>query len=160
MWFETEDDINIVGTTLTITWGVDVLVEEQVFNTWIDIEINTWDEDLTWLEELNLEIEKILWTDDESDVIDWSITWNVLEEEFNEDEEIVEEEVLTWSIQNIEELTWANGKDIDLHIDPESEELTWDIAVWNDTEIVDPEFTWLTDTDYDQIENVFWNLVE
>jgi hypothetical protein len=152
---ESEEEINISGTTLTITWDVDGLV----FNTWVDVEIDNWEEDLTWLEELNLEIEKILGTDEGSEMITWFITWEVLEEEF------LEEDSLTWIVEEWEGFTWVNGKEVELDIEDGIEEVTWDIVTWNivtwvDIEVVQPQPVWLTDLDDQQVRDVFWNLVE
>ncbi len=159
IWSDTQEEINIIGTTLTITWDVDVLIEETDTDTGFvennDVD-NTGDEDLSWLEELNLEIEKILWTDE-------SWTWEILEDEFTEDEFIEDEQILTWNlltgdIEANNELTWANGKDINL--EEESEVSTWTVVTWVNIDDIDTTPAWLTDTDYQQMEDVFWNLVE
>ena len=155
IWSDKQEEINIIGTTLTITWDVDVLIENVEdninVNAWINTDVDETDDDLTWLEELNLEIEKILWTND-------SWTWELLEEEFTENEEILTWNLLTGYIEETNELTWANGKEVNL--DEETEELTWVVVTWSNIDDVDSTPAWLTDADYQQMEDIFGNLVE
>lgn len=155
VWSDKQEEINIIGTTLTITWDVDVLIENVEdninVNAWINTDVDETDDDLTWLEELNLEIEKILWTND-------SWTWELLEEEFTENEEILTWNLLTGYIEETNELTWANGKEVNL--DEETEELTWVVVTWSNIDDVDSTPAWLTDADYQQMEDIFGNLVE
>jgi len=57
----TWEDLNITWTTLSITWDIDVSNQ-------------TWENDNTWLEELNQEIEQILWFSDDKNI---SKTWEI-----------------------------------------------------------------------------------
>lgn len=137
MWSNIDEETNITGTTLAITWDVDVLIEDAV-----DDLDSTDDENLTWLEELNLEIEQILWTADDWTWDNIEVTWDVKNTE------------VTWDLKNIVELTWTNSKEINL----EDEE---DIAeTWTNIDNLDTTPVWLTDADYQQMEDVFGNLVE
>jgi len=129
-------DVSIVWTTVTITWDVDVLKDE------IDVWNNTWDKyiddsDLTWLEELNEEINSILNKED------W--TWEYIIQ--------IEDDILTGSV-----ISWNN--------EDTTAVITWDDVwgSWYDViytgNVVNPDNVELTDTDYKQMEDVFGNLVE
>lgn len=210
-WISQDTELNITGTTLMISGDIDVSIETG--------NMQDDEEDISWLEELNSEIDEILWTDDEK------MTWDIVDASMKEEdenldflwEETVENCIWEWGVANwtvspeyqtfcCEELTsfdYSNyGKsDEDLMVwgwvlcvDPskwkpvcintwtEQEwwyyddwELlkidnncyveNWEESIQEEEEVTHvppvPEQWWeLTDADYQQIEDVFGNLVE
>jgi len=151
VWF---GDMEISGTTLSITWDVENFVDES----WA-VDILSWDDDLSWLQELNNEIDSILWQVDED-------TWFImsgdnLELTWDSQEDIVLD---TWTVDTGNVNTWVvNTWEVLGTWDIETGSWglidTWTADTGNvNTWIVQPE--WLDNDDYQEIKDVFWNLVE
>ncbi len=142
IWSEQSDEFNITGTTLVISGDIDILVETGDVETDID---DGKDSDMSWLEELNYEIDKILWKDDEI------TTWDVIEEDINFDWD--EEDVETEAVDVDDTQTWDQQDEPTVIPNPSENDSTE-----NDTSSDSNE--WLTDADYQEIEDIFGNLVE
>lgn len=127
-----DDDIKIDSTTVQISWDVNLLEDEQ------DIEDEQNMEDDTWLEELNKEIENILGKNDSEDLsdekIDVQTTGTIVVEE-------PKPVIVPETVKPV-----VNDKIVTTPIVNSSK------PVSSDDE--------LSDYDYDQIDNVFGNLVE
>lgn len=130
-----QDNIKVDGETISVSGDVNLLQDSDQ-----DI-----DDDLSWLESLNQEIEGILWKDK---------TWVVIDESFLEDSSVEKtEEVNTWVIV----ATWNTIN-------------TWvstTVVTWNTvktgtttTNTTIKKTNKLNDSDYQQIKDVFGNLVE
>jgi len=121
-----DDDIKIDSTTTEISWDINLLEDDEELT------------DDTWLEELNKEIESILWMDDEDEI-------------------------------EIKDTVEASGS-IVVETVPVVEEPESNVQpVVDTTPVVTPTVNpvtptqandGLSDYDYDQIDNVFGNLVE
>jgi len=202
----TWENLNVTDTTLFITWDVDVSVE-------------TWEDDMTWLQELNQEIEQILGnSDDKNTIITWDIdltncltyfdgcnncavvSWEVVgctkmfcekyEEpkclEYIEDQEDQQDEVdLEKCVSYFDgcntcvvvsgEISWCTRMYCEKYEEAKCLEYVWDSedeetnTEENSNNVEDQETNsweweaeqqWLSDIDYQQIEDVFGNLVE
>jgi len=150
VWF---GDVEISGTTLSITWDVEEIVDES----WA-VEVLSWDDDLSWLQELNNEIDSILWQVEEDT---WSImsgdnlwlTWDLQEWILNT-WDINTGDIDTWSVTTWEVIgTWEITTDTWSLVDTGDVD-TGDIDTW------DNQLEWLDDDDYEDIKDIFWNLVE
>ena len=151
VWF---GDVEISGTTLSITWDVENFVDES----W-SVDILSWDGDLSWLQELNNEIDSILWQVDED-------TWFImsgdnLELIWNSQEDMVLDTwmINTWVINTWVVNTWEIVGTWDMETGSWGLIDTWTADTGNvNTWIVQSE--WLDNDDYQEIKDVFWNLVE
>lgn len=127
LWIESDVKVNTVDTQ--ISGDVSNLEEENM----------SWDMDR--LEELNNEIEDILWKDSKSDDLDM-VEWK------------------DWEVENI---SWDNKTGVVVDETEKVDEFKTDETKKEDTKNTVDEIKnsdWLSQYDYDQIENVFWNLVE
>jgi len=143
---EKKDDIKVEWKTTIISGDINLLDD----NSEVNVEINqddSEDEDLSWLQELNNEIDIILWKEK---------TWEVLvNQENNVNKSIEIEEENTWDIVD----TWDN-KTIDDIVEDESDEEedseieeTSAIIIWGDCG------EGLTQKECDEIKNL-GNIIE
>lgn len=136
-------DIVVVWDTTNITWDVNL----EVLNEEWDLEWVVEDKELKeewdgWLEELNKEIEEIL---GESEEESWGENWELGTENWEIEENIEE-------VQKEEEI---ESKDA---VEPNASETEEQIE--DKVEEPKEEKKWLSDLDYQQIKDVFGNLVE
>lgn len=130
-----EDNIKINGETISISGDVDI----------IDNNENDLVDDMSWLESLNKEIEDILWQDK---------TWVVIDESFLEDSSSEKKEdtntwviFVSWSITN----TWVLTTIVTWNTITTSTTIT--------TTNAKKPTNKLSDSDYQQIKDIFGNLV-
>ncbi len=132
---EKKDNIKVESETTSISGDVDIIENSE----------NDLDDDLSWLESLNKEIEGILWKDK---------TWVVVDESFLEDTTKKTESINTWTIVvtwNIVN-TWISTTIV-----------TWNtVKTWTttNTNTTKKPTNKLSDSDYKQIKDVFGNLIE
>lgn len=136
--FSSQNELIITDTTVGITWD---------FDSWSDLWLNIDDqkieekEDVSWLEELNKEIESILWKN-QNTIEDEEL----VENELNEEDNIEIEDIFSWDNDNL--------------LDDKSNKDNWEVVEDNQSNQEIKIEDWLSANDYKQIEDVFWNLVE
>ncbi len=142
------DKIKSISTSLWISWSTDDEYninqdDDIVLETWDQEKLQTWnDENFSWLEELNKEIENILWKT-------WDTTTNGQQ---------------TWEVKedNIDELAMGTGDATVVdpistweQVQPQTTTTTTKTNIkWGDCG------PWFTQKDCDDMKNVFGNLVE
>lgn len=155
----TWESLNITGTTLFITWDMDVSNQ-------------TWENDNTWLEELNQEIEQIIWSSGDKNILkSWNIDLTNCISYFDgcntcdvEDGEIIAcTEIYCENYEEPKclEYIWDNQEQGNLSWEEDSEEVSdntenQEVDSWSEN----TEQEWLSEDDYNQTKNVFAPIVE
>lgn len=132
--WEEDDNIKIDGQTTSISWDLYIIEDSNIDNSWENYEY-------TWLEELNQEIESILWID-------------------KQDENIVVESVL---VKTGDVLLEEENKIIDQKPIPEDKSIVEykTVPTVNNKPVTPSKSNnKLTDYDNDQTKNVFGNLIK
>ncbi len=140
------DDIDITGTTVGISGDINI-VDDNI-NIWDNLSWEVIEEDMSWLEELNAEIDEILWKNN------W--TWDNLE-----DSAVDEDVIWSWNNDEIENMSG----DLDEMLEVVEQEQAKEEDAKNEVKeelkkVPTKPADSLSDLDYEQIENVFGNLVE